>query len=73
MNTSVSPLPLPIWPILGLSLALVSFTAAAVTISAHRATQIYRDSSQLTNETRLETAQELSHNRLAVAAVRSAY
>ena len=46
MNTSVSPLPISIWPMLGLSLALVSLTSAAVTISGHRANQIYLNREQ---------------------------
>ena len=42
MNTSVSPLPIPVWPLLGLSLALVSLTTAAVTFTSARATQQMR-------------------------------
>ena len=46
MNTSVSPLPIAIWPMLGLSLALVGVTSVAVTISAKCATRIYPTPSQ---------------------------
>lgn len=41
MDTSVSPLPLPLWPMLALSLSLFGVTAAAVTVSAHYTKQLY--------------------------------
>ncbi len=46
MNTSVSPLPIPVWPLLGLSLALVSVTATVVTLTSQRATQQFRAQAQ---------------------------
>ncbi len=74
MNTSVSPLPLPVWPMLCLSLALVAFTSAAVTISAHRATQIYPTISQALAETTAPvTDQDLARERVAVVALREAH
>ena len=41
MDTSVSPLPLPFWPMLALSLSLFGVTATAVTVSAHYTKQFY--------------------------------
>ncbi len=51
MNTSVSPLPVPLWPMLGLSLALVAITATGVTLSGLRANQNFRDNPPLSSET----------------------
>ena len=59
---------------LGLSLALVAFTSAAVTLSAHRAAQIYPVSWQTLADTTMPvTRQDLLRNRVAVAATKLAY
>ena len=41
MEPSVSPLPVPLWPMLALSLTLFCGTATAVAISAHHAKQVF--------------------------------
>lgn len=46
MEPSVSPLPLPLWPMLALSLTLFCLTATAVTISAHYTKQLYFNRAQ---------------------------
>ena len=51
MNTSVSPLPIPIWPMLALSAVLVAVTSAAVTFSSQRATQVYPARTDMSLET----------------------
>ena len=51
MNTSVSPLPIPIWPMLVLSVALVALTSVAVVFSGQLATRIYPAQRNLNLET----------------------
>ena len=50
MEPSVSPLPLPLWPMLALSLALFGLTIIAVTISGHYTRHFYADYGQNTPE-----------------------
>ena len=57
MNTSVSPLPIPIWPLLGLSLALVSVTATVVTFSSQRATQQFRAQARVGSSPEIEASE----------------
>ncbi len=45
MNTSVSPLPLPLWPTLALSLTLFALTAVAVMVSGHYNQRFHSNSS----------------------------
>ena len=54
MNSSVSPLPIPIWPMLGLSLALLGATSVGVTLSARHAARLYQ--AQARAQTEVETA-----------------
>lgn len=60
MNSSVSPLPIPIWPMLGLSLVLLGVTSVGVTLSARHAARLYQVQAQ--NE--LETVAPVLGRRL---------
>ncbi len=65
MESSVSPLPLPLWPLLSLSLILFAATIVSVTVSGHYTKQLYARPNQNSIETAAPTQATLATLREA--------